>query len=79
MSFVPAGPAVSTVDSIAGPIIVRRTQDEIWIILPISILNARSPLCRRATSKSGSLPARLKKSGTCLRPSFVAKVITALF
>ncbi|KAH9437398.1 hypothetical protein MCOR02_001053 [Pyricularia oryzae] len=36
MSLVPAGPAVSTVDSIAGPIVVRRTQDEIWITLPTS-------------------------------------------
>ncbi|KAI6384198.1 hypothetical protein MCOR23_011803 [Pyricularia oryzae] len=41
MSLVPAGPAVSTVDSIAGPIIVRRTQDEIWITLPISSANNR--------------------------------------
>ncbi|KAI6329602.1 hypothetical protein MCOR28_011800, partial [Pyricularia oryzae] len=42
MSLVPAGPAISIVDSIAGPIIVRRTQDKIWIILPISSANNRT-------------------------------------
>ncbi|KAI6606727.1 hypothetical protein MCOR12_000957 [Pyricularia oryzae] len=42
MSLVPAGPAVSTVDSIASPIVVRRTQDEIWITLPISSANNRT-------------------------------------
>ncbi|KAI6569574.1 hypothetical protein MCOR06_011905 [Pyricularia oryzae] len=42
MSLVPAGPAVSIVDSIAGPIVVRRTQDEIWIILPTSSANNRT-------------------------------------
>ncbi|KAH9427717.1 hypothetical protein MCOR02_011949 [Pyricularia oryzae] len=42
MSLVPAGPAVSTVDSIAGPIVVRRTRDEIWITLPTASAGNRA-------------------------------------
>ncbi|KAI6602451.1 hypothetical protein MCOR08_011885 [Pyricularia oryzae] len=77
MSLVPAGPAVSIVDSIAGPIVVRRTQDEIWIILPISsannrtffrtlAINSRGRTAVRCPSKCGN-PNAFPKFRHCVR------------
>ncbi|KAI6575986.1 hypothetical protein MCOR04_006901 [Pyricularia oryzae] len=77
MSLVPAGPAVSTVDSIAGPIVVRRTQDEIWITLPISSANNRTFFRTLAVNVIVLLNARTTTLATSLRPGLMAAARTA--